>query len=459
MASQVPSESQTDSGILNRVFGYFRGLAGIFLLCTVFLVGYTLIEQHGCTGVVWWQQSGEVSCWQTEVTPQSLELKLGEAATLNAQVNRTGHYSPEIHWKTQKENIAFLDQNEGKQIVVQAKEVGTTEILVSIGVENQNSSENSANFKIPIEVLPSLTITPQALRIEEGSGKQFNVNIGGIGPFGNKSVAWQVANPDLIEIDKNNLVKALKPGNTTLTAVWSKDSRVNQTIEVAVIENPPQITEIQIQSDSDLFYVGETDHFNAEASCEGNCTTEDTQILWSSNYPNRATISADGDLKALEPGEVILAATSIIDEKQSRSMAVKILDPIVTDISLQPSSVKVAVNSQKPVQATLNGRGYFNKLASWTSEDPEIAQVDNDGVVTGIKEGKTMLHARSISHPDQVAEAEVTVKSGGCSSGIAVSIGSAVTVGTAALLVPPPIAVAAGSAAASGLCWIIDKVN
>jgi len=459
MASQVPSESQTDSGILNRAFKYFQGLTGIFLLCTVVLVGYTLVQQHGCSAIIWWQQNSKVSCWQTTVTPKSLKLKFGDAATLNAQVSGTGYYSPKIHWTPSKRKIAFLDQDEGKQVVVEAKSVGKTEIFVKIGVENENSLENSANFKIPVEVLPSLTITPQALRIEEGLNKQFNVDIGGVDKSEKKSIVWHVANNDLIKIDKENRVTALNPGNTTLKAVWSKDPRVNQTIEVAVIENPPQITEIQIQSDSNFFYVGETSHLNAQATCEGNCTTEDTQVLWSSEYPDRAAISADGDLKALEPGEVVLAATSIIDENQSRYITVGILDPVVTDISVKPSPVNVRVDSQKSVHATLKGRGYFNKLASWTSENPEIAQVDNDGIVTGIGKGKTIIQARSISHPDQVAKAEVIVESGGCSPAVAVAIGSAVTIATVPLLVPPPISFSVGSAAASGLCWIIDTLD
>lgn len=459
MTSQVPSKSQLDSGIVNRASNYFRGLIGLFLIGTVTLVAYTLIQQHGCNAIIWWEQGDKVSCWKTAVTPQSLELKPGDTASLNAQVTGTGYSSPEIRWRPQNNKIAVLNQDEGQQVIVQGKRAGQTHISVSIGIENKNSAENSANFEIPVEVLPALSITPQELRIQEGLEKQFNVDFTGIGWLRNTSLSWQVANPDLIQVDESNRVKALKPGTTTLKAVWIEDPRVNQTIRVSVIENPPQITGIEIQSNPKPLYVGETIHLNAQASCQGNCSAEDTQVLWSSDYPERAMIADNRELKALEPGDVTLTATSIIDDSQFRSISLKILDPVVTNVSVQPSPIRVGVNSQKQVEASVEGRGSFNKSVSWTSQNPKIAEVDNNGIVTGVKKGKTQLEAHSISHPNQKQVAKVVVKSRGCSPQAAIAIGTIVTVGTTALLVPPPIAIGTGSAAAAALCWLIDKVN
>jgi len=457
MASQVPSKSQSDSGLPNQVSKY---LIGIFLIWTVLLFTYTLTHQHDCSYIIWWQQVDRVSCWQTSVTPESVEIRPGETATLRAKVTGTGYYNPEIHWKSQSPSIAFLDPEEGKQVLVKGKESGKAKISVRIGLENQNSAKNPAQFfEVPIEVLPTLSITPQELRIKEGLEQQLSVEFTGVGWFTNKSISWKVANPDIIKIDDNNRVKALKTGSTTLTAVWTEDPRVSQTIEASVIENPPQITGINLPSYTQTLYVGETVHLNAQAICKGNCTAADTRIFWSSDHPEQAAISPDGDLNAFDTGQVTLTATSIIDQNQFRSFTIEILDPIVTDVQVQPSPVKVGVNKTKRVKAMLNGRGDFNRSVSWTSANPKIAQVDENGIVAGVKKGKTKLEARSVSHPNQVAVAKVNVESGGCSAGTAVAIGAVVTIGSSALLVPPPIALAAGSAAATGLCWIVDKVN
>ncbi|WP_083883548.1 Ig-like domain-containing protein [Spirulina subsalsa] len=462
MTTKVSSESPSNSGVTPQVPKYSRVLIAIFVIWTIILATYTLVQQHGCSAIIWWQQVDQVRCWQTSVTPTSLELRYEESATVKAKVTETGYYTPEIHWTSKNEKIASLDKEEGKEVLVTAKSAGKTEISARIGLENKMSAENSVQFQVPIEVLPTLSINPPELRIKEGSDKQVEVDLIGIDKPKNKSIDWQAANPNLIQVDGNNRVKALKTGTTTLKAVWTQDPRVSQTIEVSVLENPPRITGIEFLSNpkSLSLYVGETAHLDAQASCQGNCTIEDTRVYWSSNHPDLAMISSDGDIRTLNAGEVTLTATSIIDNSQSRSTNMKVLHPIVTNISVKPSSLKFGVNSQTKLQAILDGRGDFNKGVSWSSENANIAQVDDEqGILTGVKKGKTKVEARSISNPNQVASVNVTVNSGGCSPGAAAAIGAVVTVGSAALLVPPPIAVVAGSAAASGICWVYDQVN
>ncbi len=138
-------------------------------------------------------------------------------------------------------------------------------------------------------------------------------------------------------------------------------------------------------------------------------------------------------------------------------------------VSIEPSSVNVEVDRQKKVKAIVKGEGSTNAGVAWKSENTNIAQVDDNGIVTGIKTGNTQIEARSVNNTNQNAVAEVHVTEGnggkvvdeprGCSPQAAVAIGTVVTVATAGLLVPPPIAFGVGSAAATGLCWLIDKVN
>ncbi|MGM0457191.1 MAG: Ig-like domain-containing protein [Cyanobacteriota bacterium] len=129
-------------------------------------------------------------------------------------------------------------------------------------------------------------------------------------------------------------------------------------------------------------------------------------------------------------------------------------------VSIEPSSVSVAVNSHAKVKAIVKGQGSANAGVDWKSENTKIAQVDDNGIVTGIKTGNTQIEARSVNDANQKAVAEVYVEGNrGCSPQAAVAIGTVVTIGTAVLLVPPPIAFGVGSAAATGLCWLIDKVN
>jgi hypothetical protein len=145
--------------------------------------------------------------------------------------------------------------------------------------------------------------------------------------------------------------------------------------------------------------------------------------------------------------------------------------PLVDKIRvfIEPPSVSIKVDSHAKVKAIVKGEESANAGVDWKSGNTNIAQVDDNGIVTGIKTGNTQIEARSVNNTNQKAVAEVHVTEGngrnvgvkprGCSPQAAVAIGTVVTVATAGLLVPPPIAFGVGSAAATGLCWLIDKVN
>jgi hypothetical protein len=80
MTSEFHSKAQSDSGLRNQLSKYFGGLFGIFLIWTLLLVPYTLIEQHDGNAIIWWQQGDQVSYWQTSDTSESIESSPGEPA-------------------------------------------------------------------------------------------------------------------------------------------------------------------------------------------------------------------------------------------------------------------------------------------------------------------------------------------------------------------------------------------
>lgn len=85
-----------------------------------------------------------------------------------------------------------------------------------------------------------------------------------------------------------------------------------------------------------------------------------------------------------------------------------------------------------------------------TSVDPE------HGVITEQKKDPSHNPVKSFDDSSNRDSAEgVTL----CKPEAAVIVGSVTTVGLIALTVPPPFAVAIGSAAAWGYCWFVENVN
>ena len=458
MTSLAPSSSSVKPNFLESLFRRSRILIGIFILWTVSLVAYTIISQQSCDPILWWQQGKQKECWITSVHPEHLEITLGEQATLTAQIRNIGSNTPKFDWSSSNSNVAI--QKQDNQAHVLARSVGTTEVQVKFDIqESQSKGNNLPAYSIPVEVLPKLAVNPQQLRIKAGETRKLEVKIEGLSWLEDKSLSWEINNHSLLEIDSSNQVKALKPGKTEITGVWNKDKRVTQTIPVEILENPPQIKAIQLVNKPEQLYVGTQGKVKVNVECQGNCTPADRTVSWSSEVPTIASISGQGQLLALNPGTTKIVGISNLDPNKSTAFVLKVSEPIITGLHLEPREKKLGINGDKfQFQVKLEGEGDFNQELSWESDNPKIVEVNQDGVITGQKKGTAHISVKSFADSSKTDTASVEVKRL-CSAAEVAIVGSVTTVGVTALTVPPPFAVAIGSAVALGYCWFVENVN
>jgi uncharacterized protein YjdB len=457
MTSQAPSSSSVKPNFLESLFRRSQILIGIFILWTVSLVAYTIISQQSCNPILWWQQGKQTECWITSVHPERLEITLGEQATLTAQIRNIGSNTPKFGWSSSNSKVAI--EKQGDQAHVVARSVGTTEVQVKFDIqENQSKGNNLPAYSIPVEVLPKLAVNPQQLRIKAGETRKLEVKIEGLTWLTDKSLSWKIKNHSLLEIDSSNQVKALKPGKTEITGVWNKDKRLTQTIPVEILENPPQITAIQLVDKPEQLYVGTQGTVKVNVECQGNCTPADLTVSWSSEDVTIASISGQGQLLALNPGTTKIVGISNLDPNKSTAFELKVSEPIITGLHLEPREKKLGINDTFQFQVKLEGEGDFKKELSWESDDPEIVEMKQDGVITGQKKGTAHISVKSITDSSKTDTASVEVTRL-CSRETAVIVGGITTVGVTVLTVPPPFAVGIGSAAAWGYCWFVENVN
>ena len=330
---------------------------------------------------------------------------------------------------------------------------------VKFGIQENQSKGNNLPASSIVEVLPKLAVNPQQLRIKAGETRKLEVKIEGLSWLEDKSLSWKINNHSLLEIDSSNQVKALKPGKTEITGVWNKDERLTQTIPVEILANPPQIKAIQLVNKPEQLYVGKQDKVKVNVECQGNCTPADRTVSWSSEVPTIASISGQGQLLALNPGTTKIVGISNLDPNKSTAFVLKVSEPIITGLHLEPREKKLGINGDKfQFQVKLEGEGDFNQELSWESDNPKIVEVNQDGVITGQKKGTAHISVKSFADSSKTDTASVEVKRL-CSAGEAAIVGSVTTVGVTALTVPPPFAVGIGSAVASGYCWFVENVN
>lgn len=81
----------------------------------------------------------------------------------------------------------------------------------------------------------------------------------------------------------------------------------------------------------------------------------------------------------------------------------------VESVKITPEKLELVAGDEKQLQAEFTPEEATNKKVSWTSSNPEIASVDDNGKVTGIKEGSATITMTTESGNKQ-ATTEVAVK-------------------------------------------------
>ena len=141
-----------------------------------------------------------VACEPTvnfSLSPNSLQMKVGDITTINVIGQATN-----IEWASSNEDVATVFHG-----AVTAKAIGTTTITAKSG-------ETVVNAQVFVSGTDGATlrISPAFVALKKGETHQFQ--------YGNTyglEVTWSSSAEDIVKVDQQGLVTALKPGNATIT--------------------------------------------------------------------------------------------------------------------------------------------------------------------------------------------------------------------------------------------------
>lgn len=130
------------------------------------------------------------------------------------------------------------------------------------------------------------------------------------------------------------------------------------------------------------------------------------KVKWNSSNENILTVSANGEIAAVSPGEVTIKVTSE-DGGHTDSIKISVYEH-TTGIELQ-EQLKIKVGDHIKLSATTLPLNTSDGSVHWESDDEYIATIDNKGVVYGVKQGNCVVKAKSVDG-GYIAECVVTVE-------------------------------------------------
>ena len=129
------------------------------------------------------------------------------------------------------------------------------------------------------------------------------------------------------------------------------------------------------------------------------------EVVWKSSDTAVVTVSDTGLVKAVGVGT---ATIKVSVGKASASCKVTVLQP-VTSISLNRSSLTMEATDTFQLQASVYPSNAADQRVQWTSSDPTVASVDENGLVTALKKGTATVTAAALDGSGVTRTCQVTV--------------------------------------------------
>ena len=349
-----------------------------------------------------------LSSLQLDPVNPKIPLGLTEALTATGTFSddSTQALSEQVTWSSSNDSVASVDSSG----TVEAKSIGTATITAQLG-------EVSASTEIEVtdEALVSIEIAPLTPSLAIGLEEAFEAT----GIFTDKSskpltdlVTWTSSDDAVATIGDSEgdkgLARGLALGTTTIAASYGE---VSESVELTVTDI--EVISLQITPIDATVAQRQVLQLTATATLSDGSTDDLTsQVTWTSSDDDVASVSnasnLQGQTSGHAPGTVtITAAFEELSAETPLTVSAVPLQQLVVD----PADSSMALSTTAQLSATGIFADDFQQdltaQVAWGSADKSIAQVNSQGVVTGVAEGQTQIIA-SLEGISGVAELAVS---------------------------------------------------
>ncbi len=310
-----------------------------------------------------------------------LNLKLGTTSQVIATVSPSDA-NQSISWFSSNSRIATVDSNG----LIRAVGIGTTTIIA------RTVNDLTASVKVTVGDyslgVKNIMITTNYIVLPVGSAKQLVVAFTPANAS-NKTITWSSSDPNVATVDSSGNVKAISAGSAIIKAT-AADGGYTDTATIEVTSNRNEIDEKTISFSESSYTVG----VNGTISLTPIITPSNAtfkSVHFTSSDSSIATVDDNGVVKGIKEGTVKITAETYHNHLKATTTVIVKYIPV--------SSVKLNVSSEVTLRkgatialvATVLPSNASDKTVTYKSDNPSIATIDNNGIVTGKGVGRTSI--------------------------------------------------------------------
>ena len=322
----------------------------------------------------------------------SAAMVRGETLELLVTLQPDDAYLKSVLWTSDNPDVATVDGNG----IITAISAGTATITAKAG-------KITATCVITVTVpVSSVTLDKTTLALTEGETYKLTATVSPEDAT-NQGISWRSSDSRVATVDDNGLVTAIGAGTAAVT-VTTADGGLTATCEVTVARKIIHVTGVELSSTTLRIIKGNTETLTATVL---PADATDKSITWASTNQGIAQVEQNGRVTGVETGSATVYVTTT-DGEFVAACEVTVYVPFVdvTSITLDRTTAAMVKGETLTLTATVLPEDATVKTVTWTSDNPDVAKVDDDGNVTAVGGGSATITAKA---GDLTATCTITV--------------------------------------------------
>lgn len=316
------------------------------------------------------------------ISHKNLTLEVGEQINLSADVLNTKEVNPVIIWMSDDTEIADVNDDG----VVTANKEGSTIIRASYG---DIQEECSIIVTSDASEIQSIKIVQGDFILKKGRGTLLQIETS---PKDAKTgnLIYSTDDSSVATVSDSGYVNAIDIGTTTITVKTASGLSTSVTVTVTATGSTSiEPTSIQIYGLSKELVVGGT----AEVVFDifpTNATNKN--VTWSSSDPSIASVNANNVITGHKAGTCTITVSTANNITARYDVTVHASNIAVTGVTVtNGDTYNMKVGYVKRIQYSVEPSNATNKKVKFSSSNPSVAAVDDNGLIAANKEGNAII--------------------------------------------------------------------
>lgn len=326
----------------------------------------------------------------------SKNLNVNQTFKLTATITPDLVTNKNVNWYSTNTNIVTVDSDG----LITAVSDGNAKITAT----TVDGSNLSTSCDVVVTSIPatSISLNKSSLNLDVNETYQL---VASVYPSNttNKAVTWSTSNSAVAIVSNQGLVTPVAPGTTTINATTTDGTNLSASCQITIIKRVKSIS----LNVSDLTLII-PEKAQIVASVNPNDATNPI-LNWSSSKSSVATVDENGVVTPIAVGTTIIKVATTDGSNLSASCSVTVIKQYISSIILNEYDLVLSIGESAQLTAEIEPLNASNKLLTWSTGEPSIATVDNNGLVTAISGGTTIITAKSTDGSNISTSCTITV--------------------------------------------------